>query len=482
MEQYWLTIIIVVILIVGIVFDGFRRMRKARFDSLQMKLKPTKKKNRDESDTEETREKGFGSEFPNGGARVSSRTIDPDRIKEVRNKYNFGSDMSAWRERVVEKIAEHTGKLNPHDDDLKPDKRIEPSFEADPLMDVTASYTEKESEKDRGVEADSNSLENTFSKMGENSIDSSDETNVDSELSDKDHEALNDYAKHTQKSAVSNEVNSNELVDNKPELDEPVVDEPQVKQDSLATPVQVSLNLDDSVPMLMDTFDENQAVQAPAKKSYNPFSKSSQSKQSTNNSTNYSANNSTSKSGDTGANNSAHKNEVKKESSIGTKPSKGNAEVKSSSSTPSIPNEVLVIHVRASQENVFYGNELLELILEHGLRFGAMDIFHRHAGEDGEGPILFSLSNMVKPGIFDLHTFDEFSTVGVSLFLALPVETGSYMEAFDAMLATAKGIAEQLQGELKDENRSVLTGQTVEHYRERIRDFSRRQQLEKHKL
>jgi cell division protein ZipA len=70
----------------------------------------------------------------------------------------------------------------------------------------------------------------------------------------------------------------------------------------------------------------------------------------------------------------------------------------------------------------------------------------------------------------------------VSLFLALPVETGSYMEAFDAMLATAKGIAEQLQGELKDENRSVLTGQTVEHYRERIRDFSRRQQLEKHKL
>lgn len=68
------------------------------------------------------------------------------------------------------------------------------------------------------------------------------------------------------------------------------------------------------------------------------------------------------------------------------------------------------------------------------------------------------------------------------MFLALPVETGSYMEAFDTMLTTAKAIAKQLQGELKDENRSVLTGQTIEHYRERIRDFSRRQRLEMRKL
>lgn len=459
MEQYWLTIIIVVILIVGIVFDGFRRMRKARFDSLQMKLKPTKKKNKDVSDTEEKRDKGFGSEFPNGGARVSNRTIDPDRIKEVRNKYNFGSDMSAWRERVVEKIAEHTGKLHPQDDDLKPEERIEPSFEADPLMDVTAS------DKEKDIEADPINLENVYSKNVVDAVDSSDEKSFDSELFDKADEALNDYVENTQKSAVSNEANNNELGDNELEVDEPVVDEPQIKQDSLTTPVQVSLNLDDSVPMLMDTFDEKQAVQAPAKKSFNPFSKPSQSKKSTNKS----------------ADKSSDKNEVKKEPSI-DKTSKGNTEEKASSSTPSIPNEVLVIHVRASQDNVFYGNDLLELILEHGLRFGAMDIFHRHAGEDGEGPILFSLSNMVKPGIFDLHTFDEFSTVGVSLFLALPVETGSYMEAFDAMLATAKGIAEQLEGELKDENRSVLTGQTIEHYRERIRDFSRRQQLEKHKL
>lgn len=457
MEQYWLTIIIVVILIAGIVFDGIRRMRKARYDSLQMKLKPTKKKNKNISDSEEKHQKGFGSEFPNGGARVSSRTIDPDRIKEVRNKYNFGSDMSAWRERVVEKIAEHTGKLNSQDDDLKPEERIEPSFEADPLMDVTAF------DKEQHITTDDLSSQSAYSELVEDNVDNSDEKNFDYELYDKADEALNDYVENTQKSGVSDEANSTEAP-TESGLNEQVVDETQIKPEPLKAPIQVSLNLDDSVPMLMDTFDEKQAAKEPVKKSFNPFSKPSQTKN------------------NTSAKSSKHESVGKKDPSIGANASRGNARANASLSTPSIPDEVLVIHVRASQDNVFYGNDLLELILEHGLRFGAMDIFHCHAGEDGEGPILFSLSNMVKPGIFDLHTFDEFSTVGVSLFLALPVETGSYMEAFDAMLATAKGIAENLQGELKDENRSVLTGQTIEHYRERIRDFSRRQQLEKHKL
>ncbi len=43
--------------------------------------------------------------------------------------------MSAWSERVVEKIAEHRGKLQPQDDELRSEQRIEPSVDADPLMD-----------------------------------------------------------------------------------------------------------------------------------------------------------------------------------------------------------------------------------------------------------------------------------------------------------------------------------------------------------
>ena len=481
MDQHWLTIVIVVVLIVGIIFDGVRRMRKARFDSLQMKLKPTKKNNTETVESKNKPEKGYGSEFPNGGARVSSRIIDPDRIKQVRNKYNFGSDMSAWSERVVEKIAEHRGKLQPQDDDLRSEQRIEPSVDADPLMDDRRSRHQQnvDGSKVLSKNADSDNHDNNVDDSYDDSdsdLDNSYDESFDYELYDKVDTAPNNYLDDTQNSledinGLNSNVANNEISD-ATDANAAAVDVPQTKAASLETPVQVTLNLDDSVPMLMDTFDEKLAdkipakeepeAKAPVKTTMNPFTKQSPPK---NISTRHTPH-----------------NEVREQTSTGASMSQGHAETKASAPKLSIPEEVLVIHVRASQNNVFYGDELLELILKHGLRFGAMDIFHCHAGEDGEGPILFSLSNMVKPGVFDLHTFDKFSTVGVSLFLALPVETGSYLEAFEAMLATSKAIAKQLQGELKDENRSVLTGQTIEHYRERIRDFSRRQRLEKRKL
>ena len=45
------------------------------------------------------------------------------------------------------------------------------------------------------------------------------------------------------------------------------------------------------------------------------------------------------------------------------------------------------------------------------------------------------------------------------------------MVAFEQMLATARKVQGALDAELKDDNRSVMTAQTVEHYRQRIRDF-----------
>ena len=47
--------------------------------------------------------------------------------------------------------------------------------------------------------------------------------------------------------------------------------------------------------------------------------------------------------------------------------------------------------------------------------------------------------------------------------------------AFDLMLAAARKLSEELNGELKDDQRSVLTAQTIEHYRQRMAEFERRQ-------
>ncbi|MDE1164016.1 MAG: cell division protein ZipA [Pseudomonas sp.] len=135
--------------------------------------------------------------------------------------------------------------------------------------------------------------------------------------------------------------------------------------------------------------------------------------------------------------------------------------------------EVLVISVISRHEGGFKGPALLQNILESGLRFGEMDIFHRHESMAGNGEVLFSMANAVKPGIFDLDDIDHFSTRAVSFFLGLPGPRHP-KQAFDIMVAAARKLSQELDGELKDDQRSVLTAQTIEHYRQRIVEFERR--------
>jgi cell division protein ZipA len=109
-------------------------------------------------------------------------------------------------------------------------------------------------------------------------------------------------------------------------------------------------------------------------------------------------------------------------------------------------------------------------LLQQGMQLGKMSIFHKHADADANGPVMFSMANMVKPGTFDVAQMDEFTTPGVSFFLQLPNKLGN-MRCFEQMLQAANSIRENLHGDLKDEHRSVITRQTIEHCRQRIQDF-----------
>lgn len=139
--------------------------------------------------------------------------------------------------------------------------------------------------------------------------------------------------------------------------------------------------------------------------------------------------------------------------------------------------EVLILHIEATDGEYFQGRALLKLMLDQGFRYGAMNIFHRHVNEEGEGAVLFSIANMVMPGTFTLATFEELLTPGVSIFMSLPMVDYNGMDAFERMLTTAKTIASGLSGNVNDDQHSAMTRQTIEHYRERIRNFSRKQQL-----
>lgn len=141
-----------------------------------------------------------------------------------------------------------------------------------------------------------------------------------------------------------------------------------------------------------------------------------------------------------------------------------------------IVQEVVVVNIMAKSNEQFGGEMLLNALMQSHLKFGEMDIFHRFEDENGSGEKLFSLANMIMPGTFNLAEMKSFNTPGVTLFMALPVAIES-LDAFNMMITSAKNIASFLGGELKDENRSVMTAQTIEHAKQKVIEFERKRKI-----
>ncbi|MBL4581366.1 MAG: cell division protein ZipA [Gammaproteobacteria bacterium] len=137
------------------------------------------------------------------------------------------------------------------------------------------------------------------------------------------------------------------------------------------------------------------------------------------------------------------------------------------------PSEVLVLNVTAKNGRVFAGDDLLQILITSGLKFGDMNIFHKRLSKEHHGTVIFSVANMLNPGTFDLNNMDEFTTLGISFFLALPTPINN-LDAFEQMLGVAQEIRATLDGDLKDDHRNGMNGQTIEHYRQRVRDFELR--------
>ena len=136
--------------------------------------------------------------------------------------------------------------------------------------------------------------------------------------------------------------------------------------------------------------------------------------------------------------------------------------------------EVIVINILARSGEFFAGDQLMQSMLACDLRYGDMSIFHRYTNVDGTGKILFSVANGVKPGTFSIDELESTQTPALSIFMGLPGPQMP-MQAFALMVETARRLSLDLGGEMKDEQFSVMTQQTLEHYRQRIREYERKQ-------
>ncbi len=138
---------------------------------------------------------------------------------------------------------------------------------------------------------------------------------------------------------------------------------------------------------------------------------------------------------------------------------------------PAPVEELIVFNVLAPDSTPFSGDALFTALRSQGLKFGNMNIFHRI--DPLTKVARFSVANVVEPGTFDMADMESFVSPGLLFFLQLPGPERP-AEVFEEMLRIAHEIAENLGGEIKDEQRNLMTRQAMEHYRQRIADFSRK--------
>lgn len=141
-----------------------------------------------------------------------------------------------------------------------------------------------------------------------------------------------------------------------------------------------------------------------------------------------------------------------------------------------VPELVLEIHCIARDPAGFAGKDILFLFNSCDLRFGEKDIFHRFEEADGHGCIQFSVAQSFEPGVFVPAAMAQQHFRGLSFFMSLP-GAKKPMDAYEAMSEMAQVVARNLNADLFDGARSALTLQTMEHDRQQIMDYERRQKL-----
>jgi len=135
---------------------------------------------------------------------------------------------------------------------------------------------------------------------------------------------------------------------------------------------------------------------------------------------------------------------------------------------------LVIINIMAPKGLSFYGGDVLDTLTNLGLRFGELGIFHKF---DERGQKLFSISQAVNPGFFDINNMPLSSVKGLSCFFDL--ETVAYpKQAFRALLACVHEVSHYLKGEILDEHRQPLTQEVITDILKRIKSGEVKTKLE----
>jgi len=140
--------------------------------------------------------------------------------------------------------------------------------------------------------------------------------------------------------------------------------------------------------------------------------------------------------------------------------------------TGEVKGQIISLHVAALGEATFAGKDLVSIFTARNYKYGKMAIFHEVHGNE----IIYSIANMVEPGIFNLDTMNELQTPGLTLFISLPAPLSATV-VFDAMLNEAISLSQELGGQLRSDQHNVLTNQRITQIQDELREYERQLKL-----
>jgi len=135
---------------------------------------------------------------------------------------------------------------------------------------------------------------------------------------------------------------------------------------------------------------------------------------------------------------------------------------------------LIVLTILTPGERDLAGPMIREALTAFDLRPDDRGMFH-HYGNRRESPHepVFSVANVLEPGVFDLAGMDELATPGLCLFMRRPGPLPATV-AFDLMLDVGSRLARALGAVFCDDQRCRLTVQATQALRERVVHFALR--------
>lgn len=102
------------------------------------------------------------------------------------------------------------------------------------------------------------------------------------------------------------------------------------------------------------------------------------------------------------------------------------------------------------------GSTILRLAQDYAMKYGALNMFHRHENAEGTGQLWFSMMGMNSAGVveFDLVALPMQNFKGLALFISLPHPQA--LQGFDSMVSVATAIADEIDAEILNEGGEVM--------------------------